>query len=55
MVRALREIVADDAYLARSIRDPMADVAKGFRPEMTRCDLSEEEVKSLVTFLKTLR
>jgi cytochrome c oxidase subunit 2 len=50
-----RELMADDPYLMRSIRDPMADIVKGYPPQMTRLEVSEQDVLSLVAYLKTLQ
>ena len=50
-----REVVADEAYLRRSIQNPNADVVEGFRqgimPPFGK-SLSEAEVDALVTYLK---
>jgi cytochrome c oxidase subunit 2 len=52
-----REIVADDAYLRRSLLDPAADVVKGFPPIMPsqKGQLSDAEIDALVEYLKTLK
>jgi len=47
--------VADDAYLEEAIRKPSATVVKGFDPVMPAEEHTTEEVRTLVTFLKTLR
>jgi len=53
----MRDVVADDAYLRRSILDPEADLVRGFQPIMPafRGRLSDEEVTQLVAFIKSLK
>jgi uncharacterized membrane protein len=52
---AEREIVANEEYVERSVRDPDADVAVGFpRGNMPRFDLSAAELESVQTELKNL-
>lgn len=49
------ELVANDEYIARSLRDPDADIAIGFpRGNMPRFDLSTEEIASISTELRAL-
>jgi len=51
-----RTITADEAYLRRSIREPKADLVKGYPPVMPAYpDLSENDVKALVEFIKEVR
>jgi cytochrome c oxidase subunit II len=50
-------VMADDAYLGRSITDPLADVVAGFDPVMptTYSDqLTEAEIDDLVEYVKSL-
>lgn len=47
-------VAADDAYLARAIVDPKAEVVSGFPSIMPSYDLSGDEVKDLVAYLKEL-
>ncbi len=47
--------VADEAYLEEAIRQPNATVVKGFDPVMPEESHTAEEVRALVTFLKTLQ
>jgi cytochrome c oxidase subunit 2 len=49
------EMVVDDAYLARAIRDPGAVDVKGYPPAMPRTPLSDDELKQVIEFIKTLR
>lgn len=55
--RRQREIVADDAYLKRSIVNPRADIVKGYPPLMPSQGgfISDEELYALVEYLKTLK
>jgi len=52
---AVRTIPVDEAYLRRSIREPGADVVKGFPPIMPPFSLKEEELKPIVDYLKGLK
>jgi cytochrome c oxidase subunit 2 len=46
--------VADDAYLARSIVDPGADVVDGYVVPMPVVDLAGDDVDALVAFIRSL-
>lgn len=48
-------VVADRAYLMRSIDDPSAEVVDGFIPLMPDFDLDPEEVEALVSYIEALR
>jgi cytochrome c oxidase subunit 2 len=52
-----RTIVADEAYLTKSMMEPRADVVLGFNPVMPSYHalLSEPETAALVEFIKSLR
>ena len=50
-----REIVVDEAYLAKSIQDPMADIVKGYPPAMPSAPLKQEELKRVIELLKGLK
>lgn len=47
-------VLADEAYLARSIREPQAQVVKGFPPIMPPTALSDQEVAALVAYIQSL-
>lgn len=47
-------VVADEEYLRRAIRDPGADVVAGYRMSMPTVDLSDEEVDSVIAFIREL-
>ncbi|MGH6889318.1 MAG: cytochrome c oxidase subunit II [Rhizomicrobium sp.] len=52
-----RTVVADDAYLERSILDPRADIVKGYLPVMPtyRGVASPDDVSALIAYIKSLR
>jgi cytochrome c oxidase subunit 2 len=50
-----REVSVDEAYLRRSILEPMADVVQGYQPVMPTLEMTDEEVNALVAYLKSLR
>lgn len=53
---AERTITVDEAYLRRSIQEPLADVVKGFQPIMPAyADLSKDELNALVEFLEGIK
>ena len=49
------EVVVDDAYLERSIREPAAEIAKGYPPAMPGNQLSGEELRQVLQFIKALK
>ncbi|APD13690.1 cytochrome B [Pandoraea pulmonicola] len=44
----------DEAYLATFIRNPTARVPKGFAPLMPKVDLTDDELKALIAYIRTL-
>jgi len=50
-----KEILADDAYLMKSITDPAADVVVGYPAIMQPYQLPDSSLKSMVEFIKTLK
>ncbi|MGL4420406.1 MAG: cytochrome c oxidase subunit II [Gemmataceae bacterium] len=51
-------VVADDAYLRESIRNPMAKVHDGWRaimPAFPRSQISEEELLNVIAYIKSLK
>jgi len=48
-------VIADDAYLFESIRDPRAKVVKGFNPTMPLYPFTDEEIADIVAYIKTLK
>jgi cytochrome c oxidase subunit 2 len=50
-----RTIIADEEYIERSVRDPGADVVKGFPNIMPKLPVSDEELKEIVDYLETVK
>jgi cytochrome c oxidase subunit 2 len=48
-------VIADDAFLFESIRDPKAKVVKGFAPTMPVYPFTDEEIADIVAYIKTLK
>jgi len=48
-------VVADDAYLIQSIKDPKSQVVKGFQPTMPVYPFTDEEIANIVAYIKTLK
>jgi len=47
-------MVADEAYLFESIRDPAARIVAGFSVQMPRNALTDDEVDEIVAFIGSL-
>ncbi len=50
-----RQIVADEAYIRKSISLPNADVVLGYQPVMPPQSLTEEETVQIIKRLRALR
>jgi len=50
-----REVTVDEAYVARSIETPGADVVKGFPNAMPTLPMTDAEIQDVIAFLKTLK
>jgi cytochrome c oxidase subunit 2 len=50
-----RQVAVDEAYLRRSLLDPMADVVEGYPPVMPKLEMTDEEVNAIVAYLESLR
>jgi cytochrome c oxidase subunit 2 len=50
-----RKVLADEAYLRKSIREPNADLVKGFPPVMPPGKITSEELNALVDYIKILK
>jgi cytochrome c oxidase subunit 2 len=48
-------VIADEAYLTESLKDPKAKVVKGFQPTMPIYPFTDEEIANLVAYIKTLK
>ena len=49
-----REITVDEEYIRRSIREPKADIAKGFPPIMPAIEIRDDEADDLIEFIRSL-
>ena len=47
-------VLADEAYIRRSIEDPDAQVVSGYRPTMPLIPLSAEEKSQLISYIGSL-
>jgi len=47
-------VVADDAYLRRSITDPEAELVAGYALKMPVTDLSDDEIEDLLAYIREL-
>lgn len=50
-----REITVDDTRLTAAIRKPMVEIVKGYPPAMPSIPVSDEELKQIIEFIKTLK
>ena len=48
------EITVDEAYLKKSIRQPGAEVVKGYSPVMPVLPLTDDEVDEIIAYIKSL-
>ena len=49
------KVVADDAYLTRSIKEPRAQIVQGYKTAMPVSSVSDAETTALVTYIKALK
>ncbi len=49
-----RQIVVDEDYVRRSIREPTADVVQGFQPVMPKLEITDDEINAIIAYLKSL-
>lgn len=49
-----KEIVADEAYIKKAIREPAAEVVDGYPNAMLVIDISDEEIGQLIEYFKSL-
>jgi cytochrome c oxidase subunit II len=54
---AEHEVTVDDDYLRRSIRDPKAEVVKGYQPLMPPTEglVTDDEIEALLAYIKSLK
>lgn len=50
-----REIIVDEEYLVRAIKDPAVEILKGYPPSMPKMPLTEQELRQVVEYIRTLR
>jgi cytochrome c oxidase subunit 2 len=48
-------VLADEAYLKRSIRDPAAQVVKGYPPIMPKTEIGDDELAALLAFIESMK
>jgi cytochrome c oxidase subunit 2 len=49
-----RSVIADDAYLTQSIREPAAAIVQGYPPVMPPANLDEAEIAALIAYIRSL-
>jgi cytochrome c oxidase subunit 2 len=52
---AEKEVLVDEAYLAKSMREPMAEVLKGYPPAMPHMSLSDSEIKEVIEYIRSIQ
>jgi cytochrome c oxidase subunit 2 len=50
-----KQVIADEAYLKKSILQPGFDVVKGYQPIMPTIPMTQEELQTIVDYLKRLK
>ena len=48
-------VVADDAYLARSIKEPNAQIVRGYRTAMPTTPMSDADIAAVTADIKTIK
>jgi cytochrome c oxidase subunit 2 len=49
------KVIADDAYIAQSIREPLSQIVKGFAPSMPPYpQFTDQEIADIIAYIKTL-
>lgn len=46
-------VIADETYLKRSIREPQSQVVKGFQPIMPKVDMTDDELAALIAYIES--
>lgn len=49
------EVTVDDAYVARAIKEPNAEVVKGYPAAMTPQTLSDDDITAVIAYLKSIQ
>jgi cytochrome c oxidase subunit II len=47
-------VVADDAYLARSIKEPRAQIVQGYKTAMPTTPMTDAEIAAVTAYIKAL-
>ncbi|RME57419.1 MAG: cytochrome c oxidase subunit II [Candidatus Dadabacteria bacterium] len=50
-----KKVKVDEKYIEHSIKEPASQIVAGFTPSMPKIPLSDEEIKSLVQFIKEVK
>lgn len=50
-----KRVKVDDAYLIKSIKNPMADIVEGYPPGMAQIPLTDDQVNGVVAYIKSLK
>ena len=50
-----RTITVDEVYIIRSIKNPAADIVKGFPPIMLAIPMTDDEMRAIADYIKTLK
>lgn len=50
-----RTVVADENYIRNSIKEPAADVVKGYPNIMPKMPLSDQDVSDLIEYIKSVK
>jgi len=48
-------VAADEDYLRKSIREPSAQIVKGYPPIMPKMELSDDEVAALLAYIEAMK
>lgn len=48
------EVIADEEYLTRSIKQPNYEIVEGYPAAMGKQNVSEEDIKNVISYMKTL-
>lgn len=49
------KLTVDDMYLTESIKEPMKKIVKGFNPIMPVLPVSDDEIRSIIEYIKTIK
>ncbi len=49
------KVTADDAYITESIKEPLKKIVKGYNPVMPVLPVSDDEIKNIIEYIKSIR